>query len=153
MTVHNELKIKGRIKDTIVLSGGENIEPLPIEMKLAESRFIKQAVVIGQDKRYLTALILVDDEEVKAYAEATGIMYDAFQDLILSAPVKNLYENEIANLINTKNGFKLFERINRFALITKPFEVGVELSAKQEIMRFRIAELYRIQIEEMYKEK
>jgi long-chain acyl-CoA synthetase len=48
--------------------------------------------------------------------------------------------------------WKRIERINRFALITKPFEVGVELSAKQEIMRFRIAELYKTQIEEMYKE-
>ncbi len=152
MTVHDELKIKGRIKDTIVLLGGENIEPLPIEMKLGESRFIKQAVVIGQDKRYLTALILVDEEEVKSYAESNGLMYDFFEDLILTQPVKNLFENEIANLINTKNGFKIFERINRFALITKPFEVGVELSAKQEIMRFRIAELYKSQIEEMYKE-
>ena len=55
MTIHNELCIKGRIKDTIVLRGGENLEPLPIETKLSESHYIKQAVVVGQDQRYLAA--------------------------------------------------------------------------------------------------
>ncbi|MCQ2575226.1 MAG: long-chain fatty acid--CoA ligase [Treponema sp.] len=150
MTVHNELKIRGRIKDTIVLRGGENIEPLPIEMKLGESRYIKQAVVIGQDKRYLSALLLVDEEEVKAYAAENGLMYDTYEDLLLSESVQKLFEGEISELINLKNGFKLFERISKFTLITKQFEVGVELSAKQEIMRYRIAELYKSQIQSMY---
>ena len=64
-----------------------------------------------------------------------------------------IYEGEIANLISSKNGFKMFERINKFTLITKPFEVGVELSAKQEIMRFRINEIYKKQIEAMFVEE
>ena len=150
MTIHNELCIKGRIKDTIVLRGGENLEPLPIETKLSESRFIKQAVVVGQDQRYLAALILVDEEEVKNYAAYNGIQYDTFENFLDSDVVQKLYETEIANLISSKNGFKMFERISKFALITKPFEVGVELSAKQEIMRFRINELYKDKIEAMF---
>lgn len=151
-TIHNELKIKGRIKDTIVLLGGENLEPVPIEEKLNESRFVKQSVVIGQDRRYLTVLILVDEEEVKGFAATNGIFYDTYESLLENEEIKRLYETEIAERINVKNGFKIFERINRFALITKPFEVGVELSAKQEIMRHRISELYSKKIEEMYKE-
>ncbi len=153
MTIHNELKIKGRIKDTIVLRGGENLEPLPIEMKLTESRYIKTAVVIGQDRRYISALILVDEEEVKAYASSNGIIYENYDELLATSEIKKLYESEINELINPKNGFKLFERVNKFSLITKPFEVGVELSAKQEIMRFRISELYKAQIDEMYKDE
>lgn len=149
-TIHNELKIRGRIKDTIVLSGGENLEPLPIEMKLVESRFISAAVVVGQDKRFLGCLVLVDGDEVKTYAEETGIQYDTFENLLASEPIQKLYATEIATLISSKNGFKNFEQIAKFALITKPFEVGVELSAKQEIMRFRINELYKKEIEEMF---
>lgn len=152
-TIHNELQIKGRIKDTIVLRGGENLEPLPIEMKLSESRFIKQAVVLGQDKRYLAALILVDEDEIKNYAAENGIQYDTYENLLASNGIQSLYEGEIANLISSKNGFKMFERINKFTLITKPFEVGVELSAKQEIMRFRINEIYKKEIEAMFIEE
>ncbi len=151
-TIHDELIIKGRIKDTIVLRGGENLEPLPIEMKLAESKFIKAAVVVGQDKRYLSALILVDEEEVRNFAAENGMQYDTYENLLASEEIHKLYETEISNLINAKTGFKMFERINKFTLITKPFEVGVELSAKQEIMRFRINEIYKNEIDAMFKE-
>lgn len=152
-TIHDELQIKGRIKDTIVLRGGENLEPLPIEMKLSESRFVKQAIVVGQDKRYLGALILVDEEEVKSYAATNGIQYDTYESLLQSEEIQKLYEGEIANLVNAKTGFKMFERVSKFRLITKPFEVGVELSAKQEIMRFRIAEIYKKEIDSMFVEE
>ncbi len=152
MTIHNELCIKGRIKDTIVLRGGENLEPLPIETKLAESRYVKQAVVVGQDMRYLAALILVDEDEIKTYAADNGIQYDTYENLLASEVIQKLYEGEIANLISAKNGFKMFERIAKFTLITKPFEVGVELSAKQEIMRFRINDLYKDKIAAMFTE-
>ena len=152
MTIHNELCIKGRIKDTIVLRGGENLEPLPIETKLSESRYIKQAVVVGQDQRYLAALILVDEEEVKNYAAYNGIQYDTYENLLDSEVIQKLYEGEIANLVSAKNGFKMFERIAKFSLITKTFEVGVELSAKQEIMRFRINDLYKDKIAAMFAE-
>ncbi|MBQ5499168.1 MAG: hypothetical protein IIT73_05185, partial [Treponema sp.] len=57
---------------------------------------------------------------------------------------------EIGELVSTKNGFKPFEKINKFEIITKPFEVGVELSAKQEVMRYRIAEIYKDLITKMY---
>ncbi len=152
-TIHDELQIKGRIKDTIVLRGGENLEPLPIEMKLAESRYIKAAVVVGQDKRYLGALILVNSDEVQTYAEENGIQYDTFENFLHSEVVHKLFETEISNLVNSKTGFKMFERINKFVLITKDFEVGVELSAKQEIMRFRINDIYKKEIESMFPEE
>ena len=152
MTIHNEIQIRGRIKDTIVLRGGENLEPVPIESKLSESRYIKQAVVVGQDMRYLGALILVDEEEIKNYAEENGIQYDTYENYLQSDEVQKLYESEISNLISAKNGFKMFERIAKFKLITKPFEIGVELSAKQEIMRFRINEIYKEKIDEMFQD-
>ena len=153
MTIHDEIVIKGRKKDTIVLRGGENVEPVPLEMKLAESRFIKQAVVVGQDQRYLGALILVDEEEIRNYTAENGIQYDTYENLLKSEDIAKLYESEINSLVNSKNGFKMYERINKFALITKPFEIGVELSAKQEIMRYRMTEIYKEQIDKIFAEE
>ncbi len=150
LSIHDEIVLKGRKKDTIVLLGGENVEPLPIELKLSESRYIRQAVVVGQDKHYLGALILVEEDEVKNFAAENGIQYDTYENLINSESIQKLFESEVSSLINSKNGFKMFERINKFALITKPFEVGVELSAKQEIMRYRLTEIYKDQINKIF---
>lgn len=150
LSIHDEIVLKGRKKDTIVLLGGENVEPLPIELKLSESRYIRQAVVVGQDKHYLGALILVEEDEVKNFAAENGIQYDTYENLINSESIQKMFEGEVSSLINSKNGFKMFERINKFALITKPFEVGVELSAKQEIMRYRLTEIYKEQINKIF---
>lgn len=157
LTVDGEIQLRGRKKDTIVLMGGENIEPVPIEDKLVTSTYITSAVVMGtneknEDQRYLTALILPTQEEIEAYAKQNGITYRDYDELVYSAPINKLIEGQISELINPKNGFKSFERINRFAIITKPFEVGVELSAKQEIMRYKIRELYKDKIALLYKD-
>ena len=157
LTVDGETQLRGRKKDTIVLMGGENIEPVPIEDKLVTSTYITSAVVMGtneknEDQRYLTALILPTQEEIEAYAKQNGITYRDYDELVYSAPINKLIEGQISELINPKNGFKSFERINRFAIITKPFEVGVELSAKQEIMRYKIRELYKDKIALLYKD-
>ncbi|MCR5607077.1 MAG: AMP-binding protein [Treponema sp.] len=154
LTVNNEIKLLGRKKDTIVLRGGENIEPLPIEQKLQESRYINTAVVVGscngEDMRYLSALILPNEEDVKAFAEENNISFNSYESLLKNDAVQKLFENEIASLVGPKNGFKIFERVARFTFITKPFEVGKELSAKQEIMRYRISEIYKTEIASMY---
>ena len=149
-TLDGELILRGRKKDTIVLRGGENIEPVPIEMKLQESPFISQAVVIGQDQRFLGALIVADETEVKGYAAEQGIVASSFPDMLGKPEIKKLFERQIASLINHENGFKLFERINRFELLAKPFEPGVELSAKQDVMRYKITALYGKQIDALF---
>nr|MCR4626535.1 long-chain fatty acid--CoA ligase [Treponema sp.] len=151
LTVNDEIQLCGRVKDTIVLRGGENIEPLPIEMKLTESRFITSAVAVGQDQKYLAALIVPNTTELKEWAQENGIQYDTFDSFLASDEVKKLYENEIANAINAQNGFRMFEKINKFTLLKKEFEVGVELSAKQEIMRYRLNEIYAKEIAELFK--
>lgn len=155
LTVDGEIQLRGRKKDTIVLLGGENIEPLPIESKIMESRFVASAVVFGtnekgEDQRYLTAIILPNQDELVSYAEENGIQADTYEKLVETEAIQKLIENEVAEAVNSKNGFKAYERINKIALITKPFEVGVEMSAKQEIMRYRIAEIYKDKIAKMY---
>ena len=149
-TVTGELILRGRKKDTIVLRGGENIEPVPIEMKLQESPFIAQAVVLGQDQRFLGALLVADEAEVKNYAAAHHLSADSFAELLTKPEIKKLFEQQIALRINHEHGFKIFERINRFELLAKPFEAGVELSAKQDVMRYKIASLYSRQIDALF---
>lgn len=153
LTIHGELALRGRMKDTIVLRGGENVEPLPIEMKISESRYIATAVVVGQDQRSLGALIIPAKEEIIVYARENYIPNTGTYEELLQRPeIRKLIDTEISYLVSGKNGFKMFERICGFVILEKPFTVGVELSAKQEIMRYKIAEIYEKQILEMYKE-
>ncbi|MDE6351356.1 MAG: AMP-binding protein, partial [Treponemataceae bacterium] len=151
LTRHNEIVLRGRAKDTIVQLGGENVEPLPIEMKIQESRFVQTAVVVGQDQRYLAALIVPEKDEVESFAKESGLAYKTYTDLLRTTEVNHLIENEVGLRVNAKNGFKMYERINKVALLEKPFEVGVELSAKQEIMRYKINDLYAKEIKSLYK--
>jgi len=149
-TVTGEIILRGRKKDTIVLRGGENIEPLPLEMKLNESRYIAQSVVLGQDQRYLGALIVVNRDEVKAWADENAVEAADFAGVLADPQTRKMFEEVLADLVSPKNGFKMFERINRFALLEKPFETGVELSAKQEIMRYKLDDLYRREIKGLF---
>lgn len=153
LTVNGELTLRGRKKDTIVLLGGENVEPLPIEQKINTSHYISVSVVVGQDQRYLGALILPNEEDIRIYAKENALPYTTYEELVRLEAVRKLIETEINDRISAKEGFKSFERINKFAIITKPFEVGVELSAKQEMMRFKLNEIYKNEIASLFDTK
>lgn len=151
LTVNNEICLRGRIKDTIVQTGGENVEPLPIEMKMQESRFIKTAVVLGQDQRYLAALVVPEKDEVVDFCKQAKLPYKTYSEMLKSPEVQHLIETEVATRINAKNGFKSYERINKIALLEKEFEVGVELSPKLEVKRFKVNEIYASEIKKLFK--
>ncbi len=138
--------IAGRAKDTIVLSGGENIEPVPIEAALNESEYIETAVVVGQDKKYLAALIVIAEKNVERYLKDMKIPYVNREELSEMEEVKALINREIQEKVSSRRGFKAFEQINRFALLEKSFKVGEELSAKQELKRHKINEIYAKEI-------
>ncbi|RKX73463.1 MAG: long-chain fatty acid--CoA ligase, partial [Spirochaetes bacterium] len=149
-THDSEYKIVGRAKDTIVLLGGENIEPAPIEERLKLSPYISLAVVVGQDKKFLGALILVDPENVKTWAGDNNVSYTDDEELFTGTEVHSLLSDEISSLISQANGFKMFERIARFTVLPKPFEVSRELSGKQEIKRHVIDDLYAKEIKSLF---
>lgn len=151
LTVDGELQLRGRKKDTIVLLGGENVEPVPIEQKINTSQFVAASVVVGQDQHYLGALIIPRREDLLTYAHATGISFSSYEELVNLEPMHKLFEKEINERICAKNGFKSFERVAKISIITKPFEVGVELSAKQEMMRYKISKLYENEIASLFK--
>lgn len=149
-THKGEYAICGRAKDTIVLSGGENIEPVPIEAKLRESEYIEQAVVLGQDQKYLAALIVPDTKAIELYLKDNSIPYISRGDLISMPEIIELINEQVGSLVSTKNGFKSFEHIVRFSLIPVSFEIGKELSAKQEVKRHVISEIYAKEIKKLF---
>jgi long-chain acyl-CoA synthetase len=151
LTKNGELKLTGRAKDTIVLRGGENVEPLPIEQKIGDSQYIKQVVVLGQDQRFLAALIVPDQEAVTGWAKVNNIPIVDYESLLNQPEVKELIDYEVNQAINQKTGFKSFERIFRFDLLAVPFEQGKELSAKMEVKRHAVAEIYKHRIDKLFK--
>ncbi len=149
-TVNGEIILRGRKKDTIVLRGGENVEPTPIEMKINESRYIAQSVVVGQDQRHLGALVVPNADEIEAWAKENDISCKSYRELLADERVRRFIEQEVDLLVSPRTGFKLFERVNRIALLEKPFEQGLELSAKQEIMRHKLDHLYKREMRSLF---
>ncbi len=150
LTHRGEIKILGRVKETIVLLGGENIEPAPIEDTLNESEFIEQAMVVGQDKKNLAALIVPNMEAVEEYAKTYGIVYEDTGDLLSHDEITNLIMGEIGSRVNPRRGFKLFERINRIRLLPEPFEVGTQITHTLKLKRNVIADMLAHEIEELF---
>jgi len=153
LTVNGEIRITGRAKDTIVLRGGENIEPVPIEQKLCESPYIQQAVVLGQDEKYLAALVVPKQENLTAWVEENNIPFADYETLVQQPEVRELLDSEISDLISPKNGFKPFERIFRFDILPDQFQPGKELSAKQELKRHAVNEIYKRKIKALFVNK
>lgn len=145
-----ELNITGRAKDTIVLLGGENIEPVLLEQTLCSSEYIESAMIVGQDRKFLTSLIVPCKAAIIKYAEENNINFSTYEALLKMDSIKQLISNCVNKLVSLEKGFRVCEKIYKISLIAKSFEVGKELSAKQEIMRFKILEEYDSEIEEMY---
>ncbi|MCI5474202.1 MAG: long-chain fatty acid--CoA ligase [Spirochaetia bacterium] len=150
LSYNNEIKITGRAKDTIVLLGGENIEPLVVESALLASDFIESSMLLGQDKKYIAALIVPSKDNVEEFAQNNKIDYSDYKELITNPKITELFQSEITRLISAENGFRTCEKIFKFALIPDSFKVGDELSAKQEMIRYRIAEKYSAVIENLF---
>ena len=145
----NDITLVGRAKDTIVLLGGENVEPVPLESKLKESSYIDNAVVLGQDRKFLSALIVPDFDALEEYAKENNIIYEN-RTLIGETPeIRELLNQEVADLVSPSNGFSSFERIYQFTILQNHFEVGRELSGKMELLRPKIYELYKKEIEDL----
>ncbi len=142
LTYDNEIKITGRAKDTIVLLGGENIEPAVIESELLTSPYIESTIVLGQDQKYLAALVVPSKENVLEYATENNLDTSDYEELLQTKEIIDLFDTVIKEKDSTANGFRVCEKIWKFALLPNSFSVGEELSAKQEMMRYKIVEKY-----------
>lgn len=150
LTYDGEIKITGRAKDTIVLLGGENIEPAVIESQLLTSDFIESSIVLGQDQKYLGCLIVPSKDSIIDFAKENKIEFESYRSLLDSDEIKTLFTKEINSLVNVAHGFRSCEKINRFALLADSFQVGTELSAKQEMMRYKIVKKYEKEVASLF---
>ncbi|MCC5816260.1 MAG: long-chain fatty acid--CoA ligase [Leptospira sp.] len=146
ISFNGTLSVRGRAKDTIVLLGGENIEPVPIENILLESAIINQVIVVGQDQKNLTALIWPEISKL----EEAGYKIKEGEDLNQRKDVRAEILNVIKKTVSTTNGFKSFEKLADFRFLPKPMEVGDELTNLFKMKRNVIMDKYKDLIDSMY---
>jgi long-chain acyl-CoA synthetase len=149
LTVDGNLVITGRMGDAIVLRSGERVEPLPVEMVLQESPYIREAVLVGGRRDTLGILIVPDREALRKFAEARRIPSTDLRELVRAPAVARFYQDKVQSLIVT-NGIHFPDgRVPRVALLPADFEVGRELTRALTKRREVIASLYGSVIEKM----
>jgi len=143
------LKIVGRIKDILITSGGKNVTPEFIENKLKFSTYIQDAVIIGDGRHYLTALILIDEDNVMKYAQDNRIPFTTFEDLTGNPEIVKLLDGEVNEVNKT---LARVETIKKFALIPRRFyaEDG-DVTPTQKVKRRNVEKLYKDLIDAMYR--
>ncbi|MCB2223983.1 MAG: AMP-binding protein [Actinobacteria bacterium] len=143
------IRIVDRIKDIIITSGGKNISPSEIENSMKTSPFVKEAIVIGDGRKYLTALIGIDFEIVSEWAQRRRLAHTTYRDLSEKPEVISLIQ-KVVDETNAK--FSRVEQIKKFRLLTKELDhEDGELTATQKVKRSIIDEKFGDLIEEMYR--
>lgn len=149
LTKEGHLKITDRKKDIIITAGGKNISPQEIENEFKASPYIRDAVVLGDGKKYLTALILIEYDNVGKWAEDNRIPYTTFKDLSQKPEVFELV-SQITKEVN--NNFAQVETIKKFTVLDKELDQDDdELTATQKVRRKIIEQKYRDVIAKMYR--
>jgi long-chain acyl-CoA synthetase len=143
------VKITDRMKDLIITAGGKNVAPSEIENALKASPFIKEAIVIGDRRAYLTALIGIELETVGHWAQARRLAYTTYRDLAEKPEVRKLVQS-IVNEVNVR--FASVEQIKTFSMLPKELDhEDGELTATQKVKRSAIATMFAEQVEGMYR--
>jgi len=152
LTIRGELSLTGRAKETIVLLGGENVEPAPIEEALKESVYLAQVMVVGQDRKHLGALIVPNFAAAREHLATRGAAGTLSpEEICAREEVVALVKGELHRLLTVERGFKYYERIPRFALLAREFAVGEEMTQTMKMKRNVITERYAEQIAALFR--
>ena len=145
---NGNLAITDRLKDLLKTSNGKYIAPQAIETRLGEDKFIEQVAVIGERRKYVTALIIPAFEALKEYAEEKKIQYRDLEDLVKNADIKAMIQERIDAL---QEGFANYEKVKKITLLAKAFSMETgELTNTLTIRRPVIRTRYAKEIEAMY---
>jgi long-chain acyl-CoA synthetase len=145
------LVITDRKKDLIVTSGGKNIAPQPIENTLKTIPCITTAVVIGDRKRFVAALIVPNFEKIEQYARSSGIDFTDRTALVRNPAVVDFVKAEIDR---ATPGLAPYERIKKIALLDRDFEIEMdEITPSLKVKRSNVENRYRDVIDAMYAEE
>jgi long-chain acyl-CoA synthetase len=143
----NFLRVTGRKKDLIITAGGKNIAPAAIEGKLATSKYINQTCVIGDSRKFLTALVTLDADNTAAYAKEKGIQFSGISDLIKNEEIQKLIEAEVEE---KNKEFASFESIKKVTIVPEfTIENGL-LTPTLKVKRNMAIESHKKEIDLMY---
>ena len=142
------VKIVDRMKDIIITSGGKNISPSEIENTMKASPFIKECMVVGDGRKYLTALVAIELDVVGAWALRRNIPYTTYRDLTEKPEVIELVQKAVDD---TNEKFARVEGIKKFRMIPKELDhEDGELTATQKLKRSAMMDLYGDLVDSMY---
>lgn len=140
--------ITGRLKDIIITAGGKNITPAEIESRLKFSHYISDAVIIGDRRKYLTALVMIDQENVEKYAQDNKVPFSDFASLCRAQPVQDLIRAEVEQV---NREFARVEQIKDFRLIDVLLTAeDEELTATMKLRRSFVEKRHKALIDDMY---
>ena len=129
-------------------SNGKYIAPQVLETILGQDKFIEQVTIIGDGRKYVSALIVPDFEELKAYADKKHLPYSSIEELVNDPEVHKMIEERINDY---QKGLAAYEQIKRFVLLPKAFTMeNGELTNTLKIKRAVINKRYRPLIDAMY---
>jgi len=144
------LVITDRKKDIIVTSGGKNVAPQPIENLLKTIPYVSTAVVIGDRKRFVAALIVPNFEKLEEYAKSAGISFKDRRELIRNEQVLGFIKAEVDRATPV---LAPYERIKKIALLEREFEIERdEITPSLKVKRNIIEDRYRDLIDDLYRE-
>jgi len=142
------VKIVDRIKDIIITSGGKNISPTEIENSLKTSPYVKEAMVIGDGEKYLTALIGIEFDVAGDWATRQGIPYTTYRDLSEKPEIIELIQG-VVDETNAK--YARVENVRKFRMLPKELDhEDGEVTATQKLKRSAMAEMFGTLVEDMY---
>jgi long-chain acyl-CoA synthetase len=142
------LKVVDRKKEILVMSNGKNVAPQPIENALKKSKYISMAMVVGDGRNYLTALLVPNPDPLLRYARKNGLNAQDFGELLKDERIRALYREEVdRNLVD----FARFQKIKDFALLSGEFTQDKnELTPTLKFKRQNIIGAYSGLIEPLY---
>ena len=142
------LKITDRKKDIIVTAGGKNITPQYIENKLKASLYINDAVVIGDRRKFLSCLIMIDEDNVVKFAQDQKIQFSTYKDLAVNAEINKLIHAELKAVNET---LSRVEQVKKFTILPKKlYEEDGEVTPTMKVKRNFVNEAFKDLIEAMY---
>ena len=142
------LRITDRKKDIIVTAGGKNITPQYIENKLKFSPYVNDAVIIGDKRKYLTCLIMIDEDNVVKYAQDHKVQFSTYKDLTRSLEIMKLIQSEVDG-VNSQ--LARVEQVKKFTILPKKlYEEDGEVTPTMKVKRNYVNEAFADLIEAMY---
>jgi long-chain acyl-CoA synthetase len=142
------LRITDRKKDIIVTAGGKNITPQYIENKLKFSPYINDAVVIGDRRKFLTSLIMIDEDNVVKFAQDHKIHFSTYKDLALNPDINKLIQGEVDKV---NESLARVEQVKKFTILPKKlYEEDGEVTPTMKVKRKFVNEAFSDLIEGMY---